>query len=205
MSKGKFYKGKYVTQKANKNTRHEIIKAAFELIAQDGWESFTLSDVAKKIDMPFEDVQVYFEDKNDILAGFGRMVDQQVLENIGENNQDQGVPARDLLFDLLMERYEVLNEYRQGITSVLDTLYPDYSQSLVLLPHLASSMQKMLKTAGIDVNGVKGALKITGLTIVYLKVLRDWKDDDSPDLQKTMAALDGALGYADRAAGYLGV
>ena len=66
-------------------------------------------------------------------------------------------------------------------------------------------MRKMLEMSGIEVQGVKGAIKITGLTALYIKVLREWGNDEGADLSKTMAALDNALGYADRAVGYLGI
>jgi hypothetical protein len=45
-------------------------------------------------------------------------------------------------------------------------------------------------------------LRVKGLSAVYLHGLRAWFRDDSPDKAKTMAALDRALGQADRLAGW---
>ena len=55
----------------------------------------------------------------------------------------------------------------------------------------------MLEAAGADTNGISGGIKVAGLTGIYLKVLCVWAEDESPDLPKTMAALDQALGRAE--------
>jgi hypothetical protein len=47
---------------------------------------------------------------------------------------------------------------------------------------------------------VRGELRINGLCGVYLLALRTWLDDDSADLSKTMAALDGYLRRVERPA-----
>ena len=64
-------------------------------------------------------------------------------------------------------------------------------------------MSWMLEAAGIETAGIKGAVKVIGLTGIYLKTLRVWCDDESPDMGKTMAALDKNLGQAEEWAGRL--
>jgi len=51
----------------------------------------------------------------------------------------------------------------------------------------------MLEAAGIDSSGLKGLLRTKALSAVYLMSLRGWLKDDTADLSKTMAALDGYL------------
>lgn len=45
-----------------------------------------------------------------------------------------------------------------------------------------------------------GILKTKGLSLVYLNTVRVWLRDETPDLSKTMAALDKNLQRADQAA-----
>ena len=49
-----------------------------------------------------------------------------------------------------------------------------------------------------------GAARVRGLVAVWLWTVRTWRNDESADLSATMAALDRALGHAERAAGWLG-
>jgi hypothetical protein len=43
-------------------------------------------------------------------------------------------------------------------------------------------------------------MQVLGLKAAYLSAWRVWRVDDSDDMAKTMAALDKALAYAERAA-----
>ena len=60
------------------------------------------------------------------------------------------------------------------------------------------SMGWMLEAAGLSAAGLRGLLRSEALLGVWLYALRAWRDDDSPDLSGTMAALDKALDQAER-------
>ncbi len=59
-------------------------------------------------------------------------------------------------------------------------------------------MAAMLEAAGLSASGARGALRRKGLAIVYLDTMRVWLSDDSPDMARTMKALDGHLRRIDR-------
>ena len=179
-----------------------IVLKALEQAEQMGWENVTLSDVAVAAGISLAELFDLVEDKTDILALFGRMVDRRVLETTRE--PDPSVSERDQLFDIMMERYEILNDYRAGLVSILESFRFDPKQALICAPHLCRSMSWMLEAAGLDTRGARGALKVAGLTGVYLKTLRVWRDDESADLAKVMAALDKDLGRAEQFASTLG-
>lgn len=191
-----------MARKATKNTKDKIVEKALNLAAEQGWAEFSMADIGKAMKLSSAELQEYFEDKDDILVAFGRMIDRQVLKNI--DDPDIEVPPRERLFDILMERFEALSEYRSGLVSVLSFFRADPKQAVISTPHLCRSMARMLELAGIDATGMSGAVKVAGLTGIYLKTLRVWKDDESKDLAKTMAALDKDLMRADRLAGTFG-
>lgn len=195
-------KGKAVPTKAQKNLKEQAVRQALDLAAAQGWDKTTLADIAKACDVTLADLHEHFDDKTDILVAFGRMIDRKVLENMG--TPDDSVSPRDRLFDILMERFEALHEYRPGLVAVLESFVFDPKQALISLPHLCRSMTWMLEAAGMDTGGMRGALKVAGLSGVYLKVLKTWKDNESEDLAKTMAALDRDLGRAEQIANSLG-
>jgi AcrR family transcriptional regulator len=189
-------------KKPQQNPRERIVEAALKLAAKQGWDKTTLSDIAKAAKIPLSKLHEQFEDKADIIGALGRMIDRKVLERVGE--ADPEIPARERLFDVLMERFDVLNEYRTGIVAILDSFLPDPKQAVIGLPHLCRSMTWMLEAAGLETSGIPGAVRITGLVAVHLKTLRVWKQDESADLSKTMAALDKDLGRAEQLANMLG-
>lgn len=190
-------------QTKTKDIKAQAVKAALALAAEKGWNDTGLSDIAEKAGIPLHALHDHFEDRFDILAAYGRMIDKKVLEAMGDSNE--ALPPRDRLFDIIMERFDILNEDRESVCAILGALCLDPRQAVISLPHLGRSMSWMLEAAGIDTGGYRGALKIMGLSALYLKTLRTWKDDDSPDMAKTMAALDQNLGRAERWASRFGV
>jgi hypothetical protein len=61
---------------------------------------------------------------------------------------------------------------------------------MTLAGSLLQSQDWILSAAGIEDNGMRGALKTSGLAWVYVRTLRTWADDDDPGLSRTMAQLD---------------
>ena len=144
------------------------------------------------------------EHRDDVLVLLGRMIDKKVLSGLEAVKPDSTTSARDRIFDVLMDRYDTLNDYRDGIISILDSFKYDPKQMVIAMPHLCRSMSWMLEGAGIETGGIKGAVKVTAMTGIYLKVLKSWTKDDSVDLSKTMSALDKALERAETMANTFG-
>lgn len=180
---------------ASQTPRQKAVTAALALAGEKPWEKVTLAEISKKAKLSFADLHEMFADKTDILAAYGRVIDQRVLENAEAN---QGESCRDSLFDLMMERFDVLNENREAVCSILRSHLADPKQTVIGLPHLAQSMSWMLEAAGMSTSGLSGAVRVAGLTGIYVMALRVWKEDDSEDLSKTMAALDRYLSRAER-------
>lgn len=180
----------------SKKTKEDLVNAALNLAAERGWSLTSLSDIAEEAGVSLGDLRESFEDRSDVLVAYGRMIDQKVLKNIGA--PDFSMSERDRLFEILMERFDVVNENREAVLSILQSFKGDPKQAVISLPHLAKSMAWMLEAASIDTTGYKGALRVAGLKLLYLNVLRTWMDDESEDMSKTMSALDKNLNRAEQ-------
>lgn len=178
--------------------KERVVDAALSIAATMPWEMISLSDIADEADATLAELSDYFDDKSDILVAYGRRIDRQVLDSVGTASPDEN--SRDRLFEILMERFDVIGEDREAFVSILKSFKVDPKQAVISLPHLGRSMSWTLEAAGMDTTGIKGAIRVAGLTGIYINVLRTWIEDDSADLSKTMAALDRNLGRAEQAA-----
>lgn len=188
---------------AHADIKTAVLLSALTQAEQIGWEHATLKDIAEGAKLTLSDLHDHFEDKFDIIAGIERMVDKKTLSGLRAFSPEES--ERDKLFDILMDRFEVMNGQRAGIVSILRSMTFDPKQAVITLPHLCRSMCWMLESAGVSTYGLKGALRVAGLSALYAKTLRVWMKDESPDLSRVMAALDKDLGRAEHWAGSLGL
>jgi len=70
--------------------------------------------------------------------------------------------------------------------------------AIALGPALRRSMAAMLEAASLSSEGVNGALRQNGLLAIHYAVSRVFDRDETGDLSKTMAALDGRLKMAQK-------
>jgi hypothetical protein len=102
-----------------------------------------------------------------------------------------------------MRRYEALAPHKAALSAILRHGCRHPLAALCGIPGLLHSMAWMLEAAGISTAGLAGMLRAKGLAAVHLATLRVWLRDDSPDMARTMAALDRNLKRAESLAGSL--
>jgi AcrR family transcriptional regulator len=176
-----------------------IAAAAVRLAGERGWRSLGLGDIALEAGAPLAALAGCYGSKPEILDGFERMIDRAMLTEAVAGETDER--PRDRLFDVIMERFEALAPYRDGVRRIARELPFDPPSAIVLAAALPRSAAWMLIGAGIRVDGPLMPLKVTALGALYLDVFGTWLKDESQDLGRTMAALDKRL---DRAAAIFG-
>ena len=134
--------------------------------------------------------------KGALLLGLARETDNDILRSLKYDPLEGD--AKDRLFDLLMRRFDHLQQSRDAYLTLLRELPQTPFEAACLSRQLRRSMGLMLETAGISASGLKGLLRLQGLMAIYLAGLNAWRRDDSADLAKTMAEIDKRLGQAVR-------
>jgi AcrR family transcriptional regulator len=172
------------------------LDAALALMARAGWRGLTLSAVAGETGLPILRVYRLFGTKPAILGALFRRIDEAVLAEPPSAEPDER--PRDRLFDLLMRRFDALTPHRAAVTTLARDLPLDPAAALCAAAGLLRSMRWMLEAAGISSTGPAGAVAVRLVAAAYLAVMRVWQRDDSPDLARTMSALDARLRRIER-------
>jgi len=176
------------------NVKDMAIASALSLAAERPWQDISLADIIGHAQIDEGEAREYFDDKADVMAAYGRVIDRQMVENCA---LDGSAPHREQLFDLIMERFDIANENREAVISVVSSFKAEPKGALETLPHLSRAMARILEAAAIPTNGLMGCARVTAVMGIYLYALKIWMKDDSADLAKTMAALDKALDKAE--------
>jgi AcrR family transcriptional regulator len=181
--------------------RTRIIDALLSLLATEPLERIGLDDIAKAAGMSLADLRGEFPSVTAILAAHMKDVDRKVLSaDTGDMSEE---PVRERLFDVLMRRLDAHAGHKAAIRSLMRSTLCNPPLALVMNGLAAQSMSWMMTAAGISAAGPKGALRAQALTLMYVRVLSVWANDDDPGLARTMAALDRELARAERWSGFL--
>jgi AcrR family transcriptional regulator len=173
------------------------IEAFLRLIAERGYGQVPLREVAEAAGLGVAELYRLHPDKLALASAFLAKIDAEVLAGVPRQS-DPEETARDRLFDVLMRRYDALRGHRAALAAIRRAATRDPLLALELGPALRRSMAAMLEAASLASDGLIGALRQNGLLAIDYAVSRVFDRDETPDLSKTMAALDGRLKTAER-------
>jgi len=177
--------------------KEAALDAFLGLVADKGYGSVALRDVAEAAGLSLAELYRLYPDKAALVAAFLARIDAEVLAGTSVHG-DPDETARDRLFDVMMRRYDALKPHREALRSIGAAARRDPILALALAPALRRSMAAVLESAAIPSDGLPGALRQKALLAINLAVARTFERDESADLSKTMAALDGRLKTAER-------
>jgi AcrR family transcriptional regulator len=176
--------------------RSKAVKAALDLAKERDWGDISLPEIARTANLSLADLRREFSCKSDILRAFQAEVDAEVLSRAKPAGETQ--TPRDRLFDVIMTRFEAMQPYKPALKRIASHLCCRPGEAMLLLGSSLASQYWMLEAAGAKLEGPGGAMRVSGLAAIYCAVFGVWLEDDTPSMDRTMAALDKRLGRAER-------
>jgi ubiquinone biosynthesis protein COQ9 len=171
-------------------------EALLRMVAAGGWRDLSYADIAKDAGLSLAAAYEAYPSKAAILTGISRDIDARLFASLEDDPLDGS--AKDRLFDLMMRRFDALNDHREAYAALAWELPHTPIEAGCLALQLRRSLANMLEAAGISASGLRGAFRIEGLGALYACALRVWLKDETADLSKTMAELDKRLSQIDR-------
>ena len=172
------------------------VAAALRLAGKIPWDRISLADIAAEARMPEDDFRALFPTKLSLLEAYGREVDEGVETRGKTISMDEHM--RDRLFEAIMIRLDILGVHKDAIASIIRATLRGNPKTIAAgASALRRAMAQLLDLCGEPSGGLCRQFKLKALGLIYLYVLRVWLRDDTPDTEKTMAALDKALARAE--------
>lgn len=178
-----------------------LIEATMALVAERGWQATSYTDILQAAGLVYRDVYQVARDKQAVMQAFADRMDASMLREA--EAFDPQTPVRELLFDLLMARFDALSDYRPALARMVEEQQRAPLDALATVLRLERSMALVLEAAGETSTGLVGQLRAKALTALYLRCLKAWLQDESEDLGPTMKTLDESLAQAERAADFI--
>lgn len=181
-----------------------ILDTSLNLAKENAWETVTLQQIALSAGLSESDVEDLIQSKNNILHLLIAQIDADLLQNCSGNFSEDDT-AKDRIFEVVIERFDLLNENRAAIKSIYKSLLKGFIPAPETLLIFRNSMMVMLEIAEVLPHKrlPTNEFHIKGLALIYLATMRVWVKDESEDLSVTMATLDKHLSQADKVLKYL--
>ena len=174
-------------------TRDEIIKkgvhAAFKLAETGKWGDLTLAAIAEEAGLSLKDFHG-LADKDDLSEAVEQVFDAAM----SDEPIDADETARTRLFDVIMLRFEAMEEVRDGAMSYLRWRDRSFDGLALRLKSRAATAKWALACAGLDgASQIPRGVQLASLGWAIAQAERAWRQETSADLSRTMAALDAEL------------
>ena len=155
------------------------------------WNTFSLEQILKSVKVKKTNIKTKF----DLLKLISKYVDYLLINN---TKSLENSSTKDMLFEVLMARFDILEENRKAFLEIYKILKKNPQQLIKLLPTFLESMIITAELSKYKVNGLKGTIRLKGLMLIYFITFFQWVDDKESSLEKTMTALDKNLDQAEK-------
>lgn len=185
--------------KAKETIIRKGVEAALKLAATHPWAELTLADIAKGAGLELSEFHGV-ADKSDLAAAIEPMFDKAM----SAEPMDLEDPPRERLFDVIMLRFEKMEEHRAGLLSLQQWREQNPARLAKLAKARMSTARWALASAKLDAQGdLPMGLRAAGLAYIIARTERAWRKETSADFSRTMAELDKQLRSADERAGWI--
>lgn len=189
-----------MAQKRKTDQTKTIIEAALFIAGKQGWDGISLGDIAKKAKLPLKAVSASYSDTWEVMEQALRNLEKDTVSAVDNHLGDNW---RDNLMEILMTRFELAQASREGYLAVA----PAVMKHPKLVQRFAKSfyrrMERMLDLAAAPVDKKCKPVAIAAMTALFLSLVHAWREDTTPDLSKTMAAIDKRTGMLEQALDFL--
>ena len=168
-----------------------IALKTLKLLKKKSWGEIRLEEIIRNSKKHKKTIKT----KNDLLKNINRYVDYLLKK---ETSSIEKSSTKDMLFEVIMSRFDVLQKYRNSFLTLFDSYKLKPQKSIILIPSFLESMFLTASLANIEIKGIKGSLTIKGIFIIYIATYLEWMNDTSKSLEKTMTTLDQYLNKASK-------
>lgn len=168
-------------------------------IEAKGWKHFSFTRVAETTKTPVSKLYDRFQCRSQVPQEVIKRVNHGMLEEL-EGEAFEEATAREVIFEILLTRLEVATPYKNFIRVLWKEWPADVLSALMVASQGVGSMGWVLDRAGLNTTGIGGLLRLQGLIGLYLWTVKEWLNDETEDMSKTMATLDQGLERVERIA-----
>jgi hypothetical protein len=165
-------------------------EAALALCAEKSWADVSLANLCHKAEQSLAACAEAGITRFSVAEHLDQQLDRAMLEAAAEIEEE--APSRDRLFDIVMARFDAMQDQRGAWVSILEADADEPAAGFARAARRLHTAAWALEAVGISTDSFKATARVMGLARRLRKTEALWLKDDA-DLSKTMAGLDQTL------------
>lgn len=175
-----------------------ILDAALELAERSSWEAVRLHAVADHLGLTLTDIQPHYREKEELVDAWFDRADRAMLHDTAQP-EFAALDTRGRLERAILAWLEALHPHRRVTREmIVNKLEPGHLHVQVpALLRISRTVQWMREAAGRESTFLWRALEETATTAIFVATFTGWLLDESPNRERTRAALARRLRRAE--------
>ena len=165
-------------------------EAAFALCAEKSWAEVSLLSLCQAAEQSLSGCAEAGITRFSVAEHLDQTLDLAMLEAVADIEGE--APSRDRLFDVVMARFDAMQDQRAAWVSILEADAQEPAAGFARAARRLHTAAWALEAVGISTDSLKATARVMGLARRLHKIEALWLKDDA-DLSKTMAGLDQTL------------
>jgi len=165
-------------------------EAALALCAEKSWVDVGLLSLCQEAGQSLSACAEAGITRFSVAEYLDQKLDCAMLEAVADIEAE--APNRDRLFDVIMARFDAMQDQRAAWVSILEADAQEPAASFARAARRLRTAAWALEAIGISTDSLKATARVMGLARRLRKIEALWLKDDA-DLSKTMAGLDQTL------------
>ena len=165
-------------------------EAALALCAEKSWVDVGLLSLCQEAGQSLSACAEAGITRLSVAEYLDQKLDRAMLEAVADIEAE--APSRDRLFDVVMARFDAMQDQRAAWVSILEADAQEPAASFARAARRLRTAAWALEAIGISTDSLKATARVIGLARRLRKIEALWLKDDA-DLSKTMAGLDQTL------------
>jgi AcrR family transcriptional regulator len=169
--------------------RSALLDQIIEYATDKRWETLSIDDIARGIDVAPSKLRACFPHKTLILQGILMQARDQFLFDLDKDLCHEAV--RDRLLESMLTFYETMVDRKNFLAGVFSEIsLNQLLEMTTLLPTWFVCARSIMEVSGVSTLGLKGNAQTSVMMGGIIKVFYGWLKDDSPGFELTMKQAD---------------
>lgn len=169
--------------------RSALLDKIIEYATDKRWETLSIDDIARAIDVAPSKLRACFPNKTAILQVILMHTRDQFLAEIDKDLCREAV--RDRLLESMLTFYEAMAGRQKFLAGVFSEISANQLLEMTtLIPTWFACTRSIMEVSGVSTLGLKGGAQTSVMMGGMIKVFYDWLKDDSPGFELTMKQAD---------------